>query len=209
MDLPSFVIPFAIYYGAMCCLIFYAFNGRVVRYVKMQGKKRKKGVHPHQDELDSRRDEYKSSRECPDTNVRRPTVFDKPPKVTVNAFVNSTWAFPRSTHLVYCLCGPITIPIRLAVLIPALIISLAFSKLSTIGLNTRVIVDGSGEPFAAWRRLMAYPVKICGRMLLFTFGVVWISVKGKRAKAKVSCSIRPGWRPAQPPYSPSLCIFAR
>jgi 1-acyl-sn-glycerol-3-phosphate acyltransferase len=45
-------------------------------------------------------------------------------------------------------------------------------------------VEGTAPPFAKWRIAFAYPVKICGRILLFCVGVAWISVKGKRASSK-------------------------
>jgi 1-acyl-sn-glycerol-3-phosphate acyltransferase len=143
-------------------------------------------IHPSRAEeaiLEERREEYKQQ-ECTTGDKRGLTVFDKTPKVSVNTFINSTWAFPRSTQLIYCFCAPITIPIRISVLLASLAVALFFSKLSTFGLDTKKIIAGECPPFAAWRTLLAWPVKFCGRGLLFAVGVVWISVKGKRAKAK-------------------------
>ena len=108
------------------------------------------------------------------------TIFDKNPVVETNAFVNDTWAFPRSTHLIYCFLAPITIPVRILVLIPALLVASFCAWAATLGLDVKKIIEGEAEPMAGWRRVFSIPIKLCGRCLLFTCGVCWISVKVRR-----------------------------
>ncbi len=170
------VIAAIVWYIFIFLLIFYSFNGRVVRYVKMKSKGK---VHPGLIEMEKNKEEYSTKR----VN-KQLTIFDRNPVVSVNAFVNDTWAFPRSTHLVYCLFAPVTIPIRLGILVPALIVGCFCAWAATLGLDVKKIIEGEAGPMAKWRQLFNIPIKLCGRLLLFSCGVVWISVKGKKASSK-------------------------
>mmetsp|Transcript_23659 Transcript_23659/g.49280 ORF Transcript_23659/g.49280 Transcript_23659/m.49280 type:complete len:580 (+) Transcript_23659:199-1938(+) len=171
-----------VWYVLIFLLIFYAFNGRVVRYVKMhRNRKTKTGgkIHPSLMALEKMKHTF--ARRAVDKQL---TIFDKNPVVETNCFINDAWAFPRSTHLMYCFLAPITIPIRLGALIPALVVGCSCAWAATLGLDVKKIIDGEAEPMAGWRRLFNIPITFCGRVLLFSVGVVWISVKGKPASSK-------------------------
>ncbi|KAL3680291.1 hypothetical protein R1sor_023247 [Riccia sorocarpa] len=103
----------------------------------------------------------------------RPPAVD--PVVPFNPFKNATREWSTLEVLKTVLLAPLCL-VRVLLLILSLSLGFLCTRLALIGAK-----DVLRKPFPAWRRPLFFPVRFCGRALLFACGIHWIHIKGKPA----------------------------
>lgn len=96
----------------------------------------------------------------------------------VNPFTNRSTRSGVYFYIKLVLGAVILFPLRLILLIPVVLLALAFLKLITFGLRNKAGAS-KPQPYRAWRRALLSIFRFLVRIILFIFGFYWIEETGQ------------------------------
>jgi hypothetical protein len=98
-----------------------------------------------------------------------------------NPFVNDNMYLSTGQRVKISLMTVTVLPVRILLSTIILLLAAVYGKLATVGMPPTA---GLKSPISKFRAVLAQPIRLFLRSLLFVWGFHWIHVKGKRASAR-------------------------